>query len=66
MVTSDIADKYKGIIDCFISVARDEGLFVFYRGMTPMVLKKIVGTGVVFSVYSFTKNILEIEDISDS
>ena len=66
MVTSDIADKYKGIIDCFISVARDEGLFVFYRGMTPMVLKKIVGTGVVFGVYSYTKNILEMEDISDS
>ena len=64
--TPDIANKYKGMMDCFISIARDEGLFAFYRGMVPTVLKSMVGTGVVFGVYSFTKNILETDDTSDS
>ena len=28
----DITNKYKGIMICFISIARNKGLFVFYRG----------------------------------
>ena len=54
--------KYKGMIDCFVTIAKEEGIGAFYRGLVPTVLKSMVGTSVVFGVYSFTKNALENDD----
>merc|ERR1711862_961656 len=54
--------RYIGMIDCFVTIAKEEGIGAFYRGLVPTVLKSMVGTSVVFGVYSFTKNALENDD----
>merc|ERR1711862_181835 len=54
--------KYKGMIHCFTTIAKQEGLHSFYKGMVPTVFKSIVGTGVTFAFYTFAKNILTSDD----
>lgn len=49
--------KYKGMIDCFIRIGKEEGFRSYYRGLVPTVLKSMIGTGVAFGVYNLSKNL---------
>jgi solute carrier family 25 S-adenosylmethionine transporter 26 len=46
---------YKGIIDCAIRVAREEGMATFYRGLPPRLVSVVPMIGIQFGVYEFMK-----------
>jgi hypothetical protein len=50
--------KYKGIIDCFVRIIRDEGASSLYRGLIPSVLKNTIATSLSFALYTHTMNLL--------
>ena len=47
---------YKGIVDCAIKVAREEGIKTFYRGLSPRLISVVPMIGIQFGVYEFMKN----------
>ncbi|OEU09974.1 mitochondrial carrier [Fragilariopsis cylindrus CCMP1102] len=46
---------YKGIIDCGLRVAREEGINTFYRGLTPRLMSVVPMIGIQFGVYEAMK-----------
>ena len=42
---------YKGIIDCYQTIFREEGIGAFYRGLTPRLLSVVPMIGIQFGVY---------------
>jgi len=42
---------YSGLIDCFTTIRRKEGLTGFYKGLTPSILKAIAVTALQFTLY---------------
>ena len=57
--TSVVSVRYKGMVDCIVKIARDEGMPSFYKGLAPSVIKSMAATGVSFALFSTTKNFLE-------
>lgn len=55
----DSAIHYNGMWNCFIRVAREEGLSGFYRGIVPSVIKTGLATSMSFAIYRWSKNLLE-------
>jgi hypothetical protein len=51
--------QYTGMLDCIITIQREEGWTSFYRGMVPSVLKTAISSSLVFALFRFTKNVLE-------
>eukprot|EP00934_Nitzschia_sp_Nitz4_P006355 Nitzschia sp. Nitz4//scaffold48_size128905//28270//29220//NITZ4_003585-RA/size128905-processed-gene-0.108-mRNA-1//-1//CDS//3329552937//6345//frame0 len=51
--------KYEGMVDCMVKIATQEGIMSFYRGLLPSVLKTGLGSGLSFSIFRATKNLLE-------
>jgi len=45
--------KYKGMIDCFRVIAREEGFFAFYKGMSTSIIGVIPFAGGTFMAYDF-------------
>lgn len=58
-VFGPIGDIYFGMFDCFVKIFKSEGLAGFYRGLLPSVLKTGMATGLSFSLFRGTKNMLE-------
>mmetsp|Transcript_4576 Transcript_4576/g.6564 ORF Transcript_4576/g.6564 Transcript_4576/m.6564 type:complete len:514 (-) Transcript_4576:451-1992(-) len=50
---------YKGIVDCAIRVAREEGVGSFYRGLAPRLISVVPMIGIQFGVYEFMKKAME-------
>lgn len=50
---------YDGMWDCFATTIRTEGVFGLYRGLVPSVLKTTLGSGLAFTFFRSTKNLLE-------
>mmetsp|Transcript_28931 Transcript_28931/g.42902 ORF Transcript_28931/g.42902 Transcript_28931/m.42902 type:complete len:415 (+) Transcript_28931:77-1321(+) len=51
--------KYTGMVDCIVSITRDEGINAFYRGLAPTILKSMAATGASFAFFTLMKNSLE-------
>lgn len=49
---------YKGIIDCAVRVAREEGIGAFYRGLPPRLISVVPMIGIQFGVYEFMRKTL--------
>lgn len=49
------AIPYKGIVDCAVRVAREEGVKSFYRGLPPRLVSVVPMIGIQFTVYEFMK-----------
>jgi hypothetical protein len=49
---------YKGIIDCAIRVAKEEGMGTFYRGLPPRLVSVMPMIGIQFGVYEFMKKVM--------
>lgn len=49
---------YKGIIDCAVRIAREEGINVFYRGLPPRLVSVVPMIGIQFGVYEFMKKFM--------
>ncbi len=50
---------YDGMWDCLATTIRTEGVFGLYRGLVPSVLKTTLGSGLAFTFFRSTKNLLE-------
>lgn len=48
--------KYRGMLDCILTISKEEGLTAFYKGLVPTALKSMMGTGFSFFFFTFTKN----------
>ncbi|GAX17456.1 solute carrier family 25 (mitochondrial thiamine pyrophosphate transporter), member 19 [Fistulifera solaris] len=57
--SGDIVSPYKGMMDCVTRIAREEGFCSFYRGVVPSVLKTTIASSLSFSLFRFSKNVLE-------
>lgn len=53
-----VEGAYKGIIDCGIRVAREEGMGTFYRGLPPRLVSVMPMIGIQFGVYEFMKKVM--------
>ena len=49
---------YKGIVDCAIRIAQEEGIATFYRGLAPRLLSVVPMIGIQFGVYEFMKKVM--------
>ncbi len=58
-VFGPVGDTYFGLVDCVAKIMKNEGYSTFYRGLLPSVLKTGIATGLSFSLYRGTKNMLE-------
>jgi len=60
-LTADHADKahakYKGLVDAFTTIAREEGLLAFYKGMSTSIIGVIPFAGGTFMAYEFLESI---------
>ena len=45
---------YKGVIDAFVKIYRNEGIAAFYKGWTPLVMKIFPSSGLFFLTYEYT------------
>ncbi|XP_066560436.1 mitochondrial thiamine pyrophosphate carrier [Amia ocellicauda] len=50
--------SYQGLADCVLSIAQEEGLQGFFKGLSPSLLKAAVSTGCTFFCYELFCNIL--------
>jgi len=46
------AEKYKGSVDCFTSIARTEGIRGFYKGVTPRMFRVGLDVGLTFTIFN--------------
>lgn len=58
------AVPYKGIIDCAIRVAKEEGMGAFYRGLPPRLVSVVPMIGIQFGVYEAMKKAMLQRQIS--
>jgi Mitochondrial carrier protein len=49
---------YKGIVDCAVRIAREEGIKTFYRGLPPRLVSVVPMIGIQFGVYEFMKKVM--------
>jgi solute carrier family 25 S-adenosylmethionine transporter 26 len=49
---------YKGIIDCAVRVAKEEGIVAFYRGLPPRLVSVVPMIGIQFGVYEAMKKFM--------
>ena len=47
---------YKGVVDCFYSILKDEGPKTFYRSLPPRLLSVVPMISIQFGVYEFMKS----------
>lgn len=53
--TTILGSPYKGIIDCALRVAKEEGIRTFYRGLPPRLISVVPMIGIQFGVYEAMK-----------
>lgn len=50
--------SYKGLLDCTVQIAKEEGLHGFFKGLSPSLLKAALSTGFTFFWYEFFLDLL--------
>lgn len=45
------AHKYKNTLDCFMQIAKKEGLFAFYKGTVPRLGRVCLDVAITFVIY---------------
>lgn len=49
---------YKGLLDCMVQIAKEEGIQGFFKGLSPSLLKAALSTGFTFFWYEFFLNVM--------
>jgi hypothetical protein len=49
---------YKGIFDCAVRVAKEEGMGAFYRGLAPRLISVMPMIGIQFGIYEYMKKVM--------
>jgi len=55
---------YKGIVDCGVRIAKEEGIKTFYRGLAPRLLSVVPMIGIQFGVYEAMKKVMLQRSVS--
>lgn len=50
---------YNGVWDCIWKIYRNEGVFAFYKGLTPNLIKVFPSSGLFFLAYEATVRLLQ-------
>lgn len=53
------ASQYKGTLDCFRQIAKNEGMSAFYAGVVPRLGRVVPGQGIIFMSFETIQNGLE-------
>lgn len=56
--------SYKGLADCVVHIAKEEGVRGFFKGLYPSLVKAALSTGFTFFWYEFFLNVMY--DLKDS
>jgi len=59
-----VGAPYKGIIDCAVRVAQEEGIKAFYRGLPPRLISVVPMIGIQFGVYEAMKKVMLRRNLS--
>ncbi|GKY98620.1 hypothetical protein MPSEU_000818700 [Mayamaea pseudoterrestris] len=59
-------NAYKGILDCAVRVAKEEGVGAFYRGLPPRLVSVVPMIGIQFGLYEFMRRTLLDRTVSDA
>ncbi|XP_008286271.1 mitochondrial thiamine pyrophosphate carrier isoform X1 [Stegastes partitus] len=51
--------SYRGLMDCMIQIAKEEGVRGFFKGLSPSLLKAALSTGFTFFWYEFFLNVMQ-------
>ncbi|KAI9917110.1 hypothetical protein PsorP6_012310 [Peronosclerospora sorghi] len=51
--------QYRHAWDCYVKLARQEGWSVYFRGLTPTLVRAVPNMGVQFAAYDFFKSFIE-------
>jgi solute carrier family 25 uncoupling protein 27 len=62
IASGDKSIKYKGMFRTAIGIAKDEGVFMLWRGMLPALYRHAIYTGIRMSAYEETRNKLTRHD----
>lgn len=54
-----IGSEYKGTIDCFSRIVKEEGILTLWRGATPRLGRLILSGGIVFTIYESVMEFLK-------
>lgn len=54
-----IGSEYKGTIDCFTRIVKEEGILTLWRGATPRLGRLILSGGIVFTIYESVMEFLK-------
>ncbi|KAM3597386.1 uncharacterized protein V6R79_003973 [Siganus canaliculatus] len=49
--------RYRGLLDCMVVIAKEEGIQGFFKGLSPSLLKAALSTGLIFFSYEFFLNV---------
>ncbi|KAI5087502.1 mitochondrial thiamine pyrophosphate carrier, partial [Silurus meridionalis] len=52
----DTVRTYRGLVDCMVRIAQEEGLAAFFKGLSPSLIKAAMSTGLTFFWYEFFTN----------
>jgi Mitochondrial carrier protein len=63
--TNGAAVPYKGIIDCAVRVAREEGIKSFYKGLPPRLVSVVPMIGIQFTVYEAMKRVMQKRQVAE-
>jgi hypothetical protein len=55
---------YKGIVDCAVRIAKEEGIKTFYRGLAPRLISVVPMIGIQFGVYEAMKRVMLQRDFT--
>jgi solute carrier family 25 carnitine/acylcarnitine transporter 20/29 len=56
--------RFKGIMDCMRSSYREEGWRIFFRGLTPTILRAFPSNAATFAAYTWTMKLFETNYLS--
>jgi solute carrier family 25 citrate transporter 1 len=51
--------KYKGTVDCFMQIAREEGVRGFYKGTVPRLARVVADVAITFTLFEHIRIILD-------
>ncbi|KAG7243597.1 hypothetical protein INR49_011154 [Caranx melampygus] len=50
--------SYRGLVDCMVQIAKEEGIRGFFKGLSPSLVKAALSTGFTFFWYEFFLNVM--------
>jgi solute carrier family 25 carnitine/acylcarnitine transporter 20/29 len=59
-------ERYKGFVDCIRYSYREEGWRIFFRGLTPTILRAFPSNAATFAAYTWTMKFCETKQLTST